>query len=1116
MLPKRFEPERTELGVVAWLEILREEFVGISDLRQALAVAAEIQTARSTSLAAEVLLRLDDTLRRMEAGPTPTEQTLRDYLHWVIDQHYYLDPRGTMQTVRQVQVRLQDVYVSLEAEAQAPLSALDRRLFEHELESLVERDDLTPEAKEDLRENLLARYATEEARVDTKPVELAELVRKHARLVILGDPGAGKTTLLRYLALRHAQALRNGEPELPDLGPVRLPLYLRIANYAEQNHGRSLVDYVPACVRGQEDADPTIAALMRERLEQGQCLMLLDGLDEVIEPSQRAEIAAQIDALIRAHEHAGNRFVVTSRVAGYRTAPLAGDMPHYCVRDMNDAQIVRFLQLWCNAVERFQTPELAPEAQALKAQAEVDDVMKAIQDNPGVKRLATNPLLLRVLALIHRIGARLPQRRIELYRLAADTLIRDWELARGIPQAALMREADANRLLAELAAWMHQEKPAGIATEGEVKAQLANVVGQLQGKEPDHPDVQSAVDDFLVRIRQHTGLFVERAPRRYGFMHLTFEEYFAARWLVARPREAAKRIRNKLHRPRWEEPILLAIGFYGMEFPDDVDALVEEAILGKNLGGPSPYEDILHRDLLFAVRLLGDQDIGPSLCRVIVEKFIDLWLYKLGEYTSLQQHIAQIASTLRGSQAESIMREVLLMALRDERDFSWWSAVAALGCVPLPIESITDLLATLKARDGFTMRARALYWGTARSEGLVPTYSAIVDENGHIIRWRLTFAPINVINQVGDFVVLVPQEGSNDLDAGIGFVFNGTTLQSEIITEQIIKVKSLGKAVYGHTAEIISGAILSAEDIQVLLAELKDESEINRMTATKRLRLATNQPEVVIALLTTLKDESKDTRACVADILHEATTQPDVVAALLAAMTDESEDVRAKTVFALGNAIDQPGIVATVLAALKDESASVRESAASVLGRAFLTAEVAAALVAALQDESKAVCYRAAEALGHAMLSVDCVAILLTALKDNSETVRAGAATALGGSTAQPEVITSLLVALNDESSDVRANSASSLGHATPRSEIISALCAALRGEDIGVRTGAASALMRLASGPAAELPPDFPEQLAASLGLSGIGEDSSQKGYTLQDFIFSALAAVAPKPTVP
>jgi hypothetical protein len=53
--------------------------------------------------------------------------------------------------------------------------------------------------------------------------------------------------------------------------------------------------------------------------------VLLDGLDEVgIRPS--AGIAARIDAFVRLHERAGNCFV-DIRVAGYRTAPLAGDIP---------------------------------------------------------------------------------------------------------------------------------------------------------------------------------------------------------------------------------------------------------------------------------------------------------------------------------------------------------------------------------------------------------------------------------------------------------------------------------------------------------------------------------------------------------------------------------------------------------------------------------------------------------------------------------------------------------------------------------------------------------------------------------------------------------------------
>jgi hypothetical protein len=766
VLPSRFEAARVEQGVAALLESLQEEFAGVPALQQAQKVAAVIQTSRDTRLIVTLL-------EQMLAGPTPTEGTLQNYLAWVVDQHRYLDPRGTMQTVRQVQVLLEDVYISLTAEAEPALSASDRRLYEHELEALLAREDLRPEEKEDLRENLLASYAeADETRPRGEPVELAELVREHPKLVILGDPGAGKTTLLRYLALRHAEGLCQDASEIESLGPARLPLYLRIANYAEHGNGRTLVDFVPDNIRGKDDSDEALAELIWERLDEGSCLVLLDGLDEVIEPDQRVEIAAQIDAFIRTHEKSGNRFVVTSRVAGYRSARLSGDIAHYRVCDMTDTQIRRFLEQWCHAVGRFQTPDLSPQAQAEKAQAEIDAITQAIEDNPGVRCLAANPLLLRTLALIHRTGARLPQRRIELYRLAAETLIRDWQLARGVPEAALVREAEATRLLAELAAWLHQEKPAGIATKGEVRAQLAEVKGRLDGKESDHPDVLGAVDDFLDRIRQHTGLFVERAPRRYGFMHLTFEEYFTARWLVAKPRQAARRIRARLYRPRWQEPILLAIGFYGMEFPDDVDDLIEEAILGQGLGGPSPYEHILHHDLLFAVRCLGDQDVGTGLRKRMVNKFVQCWLdqEQASKYQPLQQHCEEIAQALRGSPAEATLRGSLITALLDRSESAdvRGRAASALRNATLTAEAVSALLAALQdeSADVRGRAASALRNATAQPEVVSALMAAIQDKSAYV-RGRAASALSNATAQpevVSALLPDLPQQLATSLD----------------------------------------------------------------------------------------------------------------------------------------------------------------------------------------------------------------------------------------------------------------------------------------------------------------------------------------------------------------
>jgi len=434
VLPARFEDERIERNVNEFLNILREEFVSIPTLQPTIQTFANLNTANATA----VLPDIEKLLEQLLKGPSATEETLQNYLTWVIDQHRYLDPKGTMQTTRQVQVFLDEVYVSLEAEEEEALSSIDRKFYEEELKAIETREDLKLEEREDFLENLQAKFIKDEERkAPSKPVELAELARKHEKMVILGDPGAGKTTLLRYLALRHAQAKRQSTSNTEELGDVLLPVYLRIAEYAENGNGQSLEDFLIANARGREHRDKSLPDLINSSLKNGECIVFLDGLDEVIEPNQRSLISGQINSLCHYLGQSGNRFVVTSRVAGYRTSPLDGNIPHYRVRDMNIDQIKSFLNQWCNAVKRFQTPALAPENQRATAQKEIDSITHAIETNPGVKRLAANPLLLRTLALIHKTGARIPQRRIELYRLAANTLISDWELSRGIPQEAL-------------------------------------------------------------------------------------------------------------------------------------------------------------------------------------------------------------------------------------------------------------------------------------------------------------------------------------------------------------------------------------------------------------------------------------------------------------------------------------------------------------------------------------------------------------------------------------------------------------------------------------------------------------------------------------------------------
>lgn len=489
--------------------------------------------------------RLDETLQalrqKLEAQKA-TYGTRRDYLRWLIGRNLYLDPRGVFQTQRQVQVKLDDVYISLRAEQSQTLIEADSHLLEKELANIEEqRTNLASEEIEDRLEQLQMRFVKNLPVDNSKRVlELAEVVNRNDRVVILGDPGSGKTTLLRYLALKHADALQNGQTEVEgNLGNVRFPLLIRIAEYAEDNIWRkkSLSDFLADSSIIHDCPKNGLADLLQTELEKGNCLVLLDGLDEIVSADERLGVVKQIEDFVRRHIEKENRFVVTSRIAGYRNASLREPFAHYTVQEMDEQQIQGFLNRWCQAVENAETPSLSVQERQTVANREINSIVQAVK-NPGVRRLAVNPLLLRTLALIHRTGAKLPQKRVELYKLAADTLARTWRPAQGVPESALIKDEYLTPMLSNLAYWLHVNKPTGIATEREVYdvlgEQWAHLNDIIWDAEDPNPKIIEEVKKFLQAVREHTGLFVERAPKRYGFMHLTFEEYYVARHLVAR------------------------------------------------------------------------------------------------------------------------------------------------------------------------------------------------------------------------------------------------------------------------------------------------------------------------------------------------------------------------------------------------------------------------------------------------------------------------------------------------------------------------------------------------------------------------------------------------------
>ncbi|GAA0401438.1 HEAT repeat domain-containing protein [Micromonospora gifhornensis] len=605
------------------------------------------------------------------------EDDLLHYLTWLIDQHRYLPTVGVVRNTT-VRLPLTEVFVGLQAQVDRRPGDRAREWFTRErdkLTALMETGQLDQTGFEAALDRLQLTYGrkfpADGERDETPVLPVLDTVGRNAQLLVLGDPGSGKTTLLRYLALTHAKA-RIADPTDP---ATRLPIYLRIGEYAQHGYPRvGIGEFLIEHLRRHECRTPGLADLLQRHLDTGRCLVLLDGLDEIASAELRRGVVAAVVNFVTAHARQGNRFVVTSRISGYQAAPLPDSFHAVRLTEMDDATIEAFLEVYCREVEQAETPERSPSATREAAAREAAAIGAALKTTPGVRRLAANPLLLTALVLVHRSSGRLPHRRVEAYIEVCHALGRTWRSAQGVAEADLPDERILNRWLARLGAWLHEHRPEGAAS----KLELLEVLGPLwaahhgspwdpqvlRDADPLDTDPGRGVLDFVRKVDAHTGLLVERAPGRYGFAHLTFEEYYTGRALalLGSIENRASEIRRRLHDPRYDEPILLALGLIGTDYAEQIDEVVAQAIYPG--AEPSEYEDLLGRDFLFMLRVLAD-DVPLTRTATIDEilhQAIEEYLHRdfsRCRFTAYRKALIQRLRGLGGTRAGERLRVAL-------------------------------------------------------------------------------------------------------------------------------------------------------------------------------------------------------------------------------------------------------------------------------------------------------------------------------------------------------------------------------------------------------------------------------------------------------------------------
>jgi formylglycine-generating enzyme required for sulfatase activity len=278
----------------------------------------------------------------------------------------------------------------------------------------------------------------------------------------------------------------------------------------------------------------------------------------------------RFEDFIRAWDTPGNRFVATSRIAGYEDAPLdKGLFAETTITPFDDEQIRAFTLRWSRAFERAGLAEASGPDPLLeqRAGARAVDLDQAIFGSPHITALARNPLLLTILAIIHNQGARLPDRRVDLYRLCVEALAETWNRARSLSGQEIdvylgdekLNERFVVNLLGPVALRIHAENPGGIVEEQDLERWLTETLIETDGLAKGRAG--RLAREFISLVNRETGLLQERGQRRYSFLHLTFEEYLAARGLLesATLADPDAEIHQRAGDAGWREVLRLAV-----------------------------------------------------------------------------------------------------------------------------------------------------------------------------------------------------------------------------------------------------------------------------------------------------------------------------------------------------------------------------------------------------------------------------------------------------------------------------------------------------------------------------------------------------------------------------
>ncbi len=262
---------------------------------------------------------------------------------------------------------------------------------------------------------------------------------------------------------------------------------------------------------------------------------------------------------------AGHLCVATTRPEAFQKDVHLPDFAHLPIEDLNDAEIAAFLRDWYRGLHEDD------ESAADRAARELVEAIGRAR--PDILRLARNPLMLTLLAVVHWNRGRLPEGRADLYRAVLEHLA-EWAKDGDHPCPPKVR---LRRL--SLLAFAMQAGKGGQTLQLDLGAAASHIHSTFASDRPRDDALE-----FLGREQAASGILTLHQGQ-VRFWHRSFQEFLAAWRLAGAADKDLPQVKTFLYVPEWRESIQLLTGLWYPDQHDRLDSLLAmlvEHAAGKN------------------------------------------------------------------------------------------------------------------------------------------------------------------------------------------------------------------------------------------------------------------------------------------------------------------------------------------------------------------------------------------------------------------------------------------------------------------------------------------------------------------------------------------------------